>query len=184
MGTTSPESPARPRPAPASHGFSLVELLVVVAVLGVVAVLSTASLGPLQAHFRGRDAATRVAAAATRARVGAWQTGRCHVLTVYDGATPAAVGAPGDRLRLQRYATADCETSTATAGLEDVESVLMPERVTVSQVAGTAPVWRSQGRLRGAQVELRVESGGRQRSIVLAPVGAVCTGDVPAGDCP
>jgi type II secretory pathway pseudopilin PulG len=162
-----------------------VELLVVVAVLGVVATLSAASLTPLQNHFRGRDAATRVAAAATRARVGAWQTGRCHVLTVYNGAAPAGTGMPGDRLLLQRYATSDCDSATAATGAEEVEWVTLPQRVTVRQVTGAAPVWRLQGRLKDAAlVELRVEAGDRQRFVRLAPTGAVCSDDEPSGVCP
>jgi prepilin-type N-terminal cleavage/methylation domain-containing protein len=179
-------SPSRPRRARSAPGFSLVELLVVVAVLGVVAGLSAASLAPLQNHFRGRDAATRVASAATRARAFAWQTGRCHVLTIYNGASAATVGTPGDRLLLERYPTADCQNTPAAGSLQPVEWVLLPERVTVQQVLGTdAPVWRLQGRLKGTQVvDLRVDAGDRQRFIRLALEGAVCTDDEPITGCP
>lgn len=179
-------SPPRPRHARSAPGFSLVELLVAVAVLGVVASLSAASLVPLQNHFRGRDAATRVAAAATRARASAWQTGRCHILTVYNGASAATVGTPGDRLLIQRYPTADCQNTPTAASLQEVEWVLLPERVTVRQVAGAGhPVWRIQGRLKAAQaVDLRVDSGDRQRFIRLALEGLVCTDDEPITGCP
>jgi prepilin-type N-terminal cleavage/methylation domain-containing protein len=174
------------------HGFTMVELLVTVAILGLLTALSVATLGPLRDRYARRQAAELAASAAARAQLLARETGRCHTLEVY---TADASGNPvkvtnigdlGDRLRLQRRTTADCETVPVPTGeLEHVEWVRMPGRVRVRVLAGgTEPEWRPNSRLRQGTTELRFVSTGPELTVRLVAQGPVCVIDNPLEECP
>lgn len=172
------------------RGFTLTEVLVTVALLGMFTGLTLTALGPLNGRFRRRQAAELVAAGAARARLFARDSGRCFHLEVYQDDTPVGTGSPGNRLRLSRRASADCESNATGADLQLVESVPMPSATTVRVEPGVAAVWRPNGRLRDEDVKktparLRVTSGGEDLSILLAVHGPVCVTEEPSSEaCP
>jgi prepilin-type N-terminal cleavage/methylation domain-containing protein len=175
-------------------GFTLIEMLVAVALLGVITALSITALGPLQARYNRRQAADLVASAAARAQLSARETGRCHSLQVYkaDG-TAASIGQWGDRLRLVRRTTADCE-NTNPGEEEVVEWVRMPGRIEVqvpsATPAKTTPEWRPNSRLRQGETELRVMPKlGQPLAIRMMAQGPVCVSELsatlsPVENCP
>jgi prepilin-type N-terminal cleavage/methylation domain-containing protein len=172
-------------------GFTLIEMLVTVALLGLITTLSITALGPLQARYNRRQAADLVASAAARAQLSARETGRCHSLQVYksDG-NPAPSGQWGDRLRLARRTTADCESSIASE-VEDVEWVRMPGRIEIQvPLSKTTPEWRPNSRLRQGETELRVRpKAGQPLAIRMMYQGPVCVSELsatllPVEECP
>ncbi|MFY0525917.1 prepilin-type N-terminal cleavage/methylation domain-containing protein [Archangium gephyra] len=173
-----------------TRGFTITEVLVTVALLGLFTGLTLTALGPLNGRYRRRQAAELVAAGAARARLLARDSGRCFHLEVYQDDTPVSTGSPGNRLRLSRRATADCETPATEADLQLVETVPMPESTTVRVEPGAAAVWRPNGRLHGEDMnktpaKLRVTSGGEDLSILLAVHGPVCVRDELSSEaCP
>lgn len=181
------------RPPPMTRktrGFTLTEVLVTVALLGLFTGLALTALGPLNGRYRRRQAAELVAAGAARARLFARDSGRCLYLEVYQDDTPLPTGSPGNRLHLSRRATADCERPATEADLQPVETVPMPSLTTVRVEPGVEAVWRPTGRLHTEDVKktpakLRVTSGGEELSILLAVHGPVCvTEDLSSEECP
>lgn len=172
------------------HGFTLVELLTIVAILGLFTTLSVAALGPLRDRYNLRQAAELVASAAARAQLSARETGRCHTLQVYtaDAAgnpiAVTAVGSEGDRLRVQRRTTADCGDSAEAAPHEHVEWVRMPGRTRIRVTGTSEPEWRPNSRLRQGATELRVANANEQLAIQLMTPGAVCVSELPLEACP
>lgn len=172
------------------RGFTLIEMLVTVAVLGLLTAMSVTALGPLQARYNRRQAADLVASAAARAQLSARETGRCHGLEVYTADTSgnpipvANIGDPGDRLRLVRRTTADCESELGE--VEFVEWVRMPGKIQVRVQAGmTQPEWRPNSRVRQGETELRVvPSSGQELAIRMMVQGPVCVSELPLEDCP
>ncbi len=175
-------------------GFTLIEMLVTVALLGLITALSVTALGPLQARYNRRQAADLVASAAARAQLSARETGRCHSLEVYKSDTLAAgIGEAGDRLRLARRTTADCEGSNPSE-VETVEWVRMPGRTKVlvpsTPTPKTKPEWRPNSRLRAGETELWVvPTSGPPLAIRMMRQGPVCVSDlsasfVPVEECP
>ena len=183
-------------------GFTLIEMLVTVALLGVITVLSVTALGPLQARYNRRQAADLVASTAARAQLLARETGRCHALQVYRAGVsvsapePVPEGQEGDRLRLVRRTTADCEREPNDTvnpdALEHLEWVRMPGRARVRIQTGsgkTRPEWRPNSRLRVllAEAELRVvPTSGAELAIRMMANGPVCVSErlSPLEDCP
>lgn len=180
-------APPMPR---TKRGFTLTEVLVTVALLGMFTGLTITAIGPLNGRFRRRQAAELVAAGAARARLFARDAGRCFHLEVYQDDTPVSAGSPGNRLRLSRRASADCESAATAADLQLVESVPMPSATTVRVETGVAPVWRPNGRLRDegmtkTPAKLRVTAGGEELSILLAVHGPVCVTEALSSEaCP
>jgi type II secretory pathway pseudopilin PulG len=175
------------------HGFTLVELLTIVAILGLFTTLSVAALGPLRDRYNLRQATELAAAAAARAQLLARESGRCHTLQVYTvdasgNASPKGIGSEGNHLRVQRRTTADCGDSLEASPHEHVEWVRMPGRTRIWVPAGTSePEWRPNSRLREGATELRVaydDKKGEQLVIQLMTPGAVCVSDLPLGACP
>jgi prepilin-type N-terminal cleavage/methylation domain-containing protein len=175
-------------------GFTLIEMLVTVALLGLITALSITALGSLQARYTRRQAADLVASAAARAQLSARETGRCHSLEVYTSDTTAAsIGVAGDRLRLARRTTADCESSNPSE-LETVEWVRMPGKSKVvvpsTPTSKTRPEWRPNSRLRQGETELWViPPSGPPLAIRMMGQGPVCVSDlsatfVPVEACP
>jgi prepilin-type N-terminal cleavage/methylation domain-containing protein len=174
------------------RGFTMVELLVTVALLGVLTALSVATLGPLRDRYNRRQAAELAASAAARAQLLARETGRCHTLEVYTADVSgnpvkvASVGDLGDRLRLQRRTTPDCEGDAVALGeLEHVEWVRMPGSMRVRVQAGnTEPEWRPNSRLRQGTTELRFVAAGPELAVRLMGQGPVCVSEIPLEACP
>ncbi|WP_375770633.1 prepilin-type N-terminal cleavage/methylation domain-containing protein [Archangium gephyra] len=173
-----------------TRGFTLTEVLITVALLGLFTGLTLTALGPLNGRYRRRQAAELVAAGAARARLFARDSGRCFHLEVSQDDTPVSTGSPGNRLRLSRRASADCETPASAADLQLVESVPMPPLTTVRVETGVAAVWRPNGRLRDEDgtrtpAKLRVTSGDGELSILLAVHGPVCVTETLSSEtCP
>jgi type II secretory pathway pseudopilin PulG len=173
------------------HGFTLVELLTIVAILGLFTSLSVAALGPLRDRYNLRQAGELVASAAARAQLQARETGRCHTLQVYTlnaagTAVPVSnLGDEGDRLRVGRRTTADCGDSTEAAPHEEIEWVRMPGRSRVRVTGTSEPEWRPNSRLRKGATELRVWANVNEELVIqlMAP-GAVCVSELPLEVCP
>jgi prepilin-type N-terminal cleavage/methylation domain-containing protein len=181
-------------------GFTLIEMLVTVALLGLITALSVTALGPLQARYNRRQAADLVASTAARAQLLARETGRCHGLEVYEtdaagNAIKVAIGQKGDRLRLIRRTTADCHRDQDDIinpdPLEEVEWVRMPGRMVVRIDATKNPnplEWRPNSRIRkGGESLLWVEpsSGlGPALAIRMMEQGPVCVGESATEVCP
>ncbi|OJT24854.1 hypothetical protein BO221_10630 [Archangium sp. Cb G35] len=180
-------APSMPRK---KRGFTLTEVLVTVALLGLFAGMAVVALGPLNGRYRRRQAAELVAAGAARARLFARDSGRCFHLDVYQDDTPVSTGTPGNRLRLSRRPSADCEHPTPVADLQPVEWISMPSLTTVRVEPGVEAVWRPSGRLHTEDIaktpaKLRVTSGGEELSILLAVHGPVCVREEPSSEvCP
>jgi prepilin-type N-terminal cleavage/methylation domain-containing protein len=165
------------------RGFTLLELMITVAILAVLTTVSVSALGPLRARYNRRQAAELVASAAARMRLEARETGRCHAFQVYNGGTAVALGTPGDRIRLVRLKHADCESTPTSTDLEEVEWVRMPEPARVRVVSGSEVVFRPNGRLLNGNGELRLAAGGRELIVQLRVQGPICINDV-TGPCP
>ncbi|HLM47863.1 MAG TPA: type II secretion system protein [Myxococcaceae bacterium] len=181
-------------------GFTLIEMLVTVALLGVITVLSVTALGPLQARYNRRQAADLVASTAARAQLLARETGRCHGLEIHDeiGGVVSKVTIPGntgDRLRLVRRTTADCHRdlidTTNPDPVEPVEWVRMPGRMVVSVDTGknVEPLeWRPNSRIRkGGETVLVValKTDPSQRLLIrMMEQGPVCVSDSATEVCP
>jgi prepilin-type N-terminal cleavage/methylation domain-containing protein len=180
-----------------SRGFTLIELMVTVAILGLLTALSVTALGPLRDRYNRRQAAELVASAAARAQLSARETGRCHALEVYGpdisgNIVPRARGMLGDRLRLVRRTTADCESSLGEVEL--VEWVRMPGKMQVALASTVAPVpplpapeWRPNSRIReNKDTELRVVAPTNEQLVIRMMVqGPVCVSESnPLENCP
>lgn len=173
------------------HGFTLVELLTIVAILGLFTSLSVAALGPLRDRYNLRQAGELVASAAARAQLQARETGRCHTLQVYTvnaSGNPVQVtnlGAEGDRLRVARRTTADCGDSLEAGPHEEIEWVRMPGRSRIRVTGTSEPEWRPNSRLRQGATEFRVRANANEElAIQLMAPGAVCVSELPLEACP
>jgi prepilin-type N-terminal cleavage/methylation domain-containing protein len=176
------------------RGFSLLELMTTLAIFGLVATLSIASLGPLKDRYSHQMAVEVVTGAIARAQLMARESGRCHAVQVYARAgTPRAINTTGERVAILRRATANCGdggTSSPTTDLVLVESVLLPETNTLKLVYTAAPdatevEVRPNGRQRKEAKALLQVLGRRQTtSVVMAPMGVICVFDGAVGACP
>ncbi|HET9580912.1 MAG TPA: GspH/FimT family pseudopilin [Usitatibacter sp.] len=77
-------SPGRPRSARRGGGFTLIEVLVVVAIAGVIVAVAAVNLFPSDVQIARREAA-EVALAVEHARDAAWFGGRPTAVTLADG---------------------------------------------------------------------------------------------------
>ncbi|MBN1205433.1 MAG: prepilin-type N-terminal cleavage/methylation domain-containing protein [Myxococcaceae bacterium] len=167
------------------RGYTLMELMVTVALLALMSALTAAGLQPLQASFRLRRAADATAQLLVRARQRAVETGRCHHVERLEDGLPVGSDAPGDMLRVSRRRDADCESPVDPLALVEVERVTLPDRMRVSQEGSGSLVFRPNGRTwDGASWRFRVGSGEDARFVVAAPHGPVCALDGSEGGCP
>lgn len=150
-----------------ARAFTMMEMMVVVAIIGIVAAIAVPNLMPVVDRMRLAAAGEHVAAFFDRARRLAYNEGRCYRVT------PS-----GNGLALQRLAHADCWTTTAltNANWETAEATLKPETAGITYTFEIAPasgthvvansiIFRPNGRVRGDRDLDITDDGGR---VVLA----------------
>ena len=141
--------PRRRRRPP--HGFTLIEMMIVVSIVGVIAAIAVPNLAPVLDRSRMFAKAEEVAALLDRARLLAYNEGRCH-----------RVRMNGSNLELQRLSHADCWTtgSLADANWETALATLQPSLsgltfdidvvpTSGAEVVSGSIIFRPNGRLRG-----------------------------------
>jgi prepilin-type N-terminal cleavage/methylation domain-containing protein len=167
------------------RGYTLMELMVTVALLALMSAMTATGLQPLLASFRLRQATDAAAQVLVRARQRAVQTGRCHQVEVLSDGLPVASDTPGDSLRISRRRDADCESVAGPLALIEVERITLPERMQVRQERAGALVFRPTGRTwDAASWRFKVGREGEPRIVVAAPNGPVCTLEDATGSCP
>src|SRR5262245_55697779 len=97
------------RTAPA-RGMTLIELMVVVALLAVLAAISASALGPMVDRYRQTAATEAVAQLVALVRVEARQQTRCYRMQILAAGAPVPPGTPGDTVSVARRKDADCQT--------------------------------------------------------------------------
>src|SRR6185436_12352920 len=103
------------------RGYTLMELMVTVALLAIMSAMTAVGLGPLQMRYRVRKAVDVTAQLLVRTRLRAIETGRCHQIEVLADGIPVGAGTPGDGLRVSRRRDADCESRPDPLALVEVE---------------------------------------------------------------
>jgi Tfp pilus assembly protein FimT len=167
------------------RGFTLMELMVTVALLMLMSAMVAIGLQPLQARFRLRLATDATAQLLVRARQRAVETGRCHHVEVLASGTPVEPGAAGDTLRVSRRRDADCESPVDPITLVEVERVPLPERMAVRQEKSGSLVFRPNGRTwDNASWRFSVGPEDAPRAVVAAPLGPVCALESLEEACP
>jgi prepilin-type N-terminal cleavage/methylation domain-containing protein len=174
-----------------ARGYTLVELMTVVAILAVLAAMSAAAIGPMVQRLRVSQATAVATAALALARAQARASLRCaevDVATPVPGTpasalAPAAPGAAGTLLRVWRWNDLTCAGGHAHATL--VQSFPVPAQM---GVALGAPALRFLGNGRAAApVSVAVDAlGGSSRpdAVVVTPVGVICAFAGAPGACP
>lgn len=167
----------------------MLELMVTVAILAILAALSSTALGPLVTRYRQLEAQHQAAQLVSQARAAARKRGRCYRVQVLAAGAPVAPGVPGDALRLVRRADADCET-TAPVLQTDLRypDVTMPRGVAVLVPLGSSP---PEFRPSGYTQDLNDTSlllgtaASPERLVTILHNGPVCTSQAAApGPCP
>lgn len=169
------------------RGYTLLELMTVVALLMILSALSVTGLQPLVTRFRRQEAVEATAQFLVRARQRAMETGRCHLVEVVEAAVPVPLAVPlgdeGNGLRMLSRTDADCVSAPVPAALREVESVTLAERSRVRPVTADPIVFMPNGRIQGG-FTVRLMVGLEERDEVRAlPHGPVCVME-PGGGCP
>lgn len=169
--------------------MTLIELMVVVAILAVLATISATALGPMVGRYRQMAAAEAVAQLVALARVEARQQTRCYQVQVLAGGFPVAPGTPGDAVRVVRRADADCE-AVAPPLQPDLRftDVQLPRGTeALVPVTSAVPEFRPNGYTQNGQdTEILVGPAGAPAArIAIRFFGPICTGTVnPQQACP
>lgn len=170
------------------RGFTLLELLVSVAVLMTLTTVAAVSLGPLSTRYRTQQATELVAQAVVDARALARSYGRCVHLEVASSAGAAvAVGSWGEAVRIQRRNSADCESAHAPADLDLVDTIPLPAGIQVQVPTGQQElIWRPGGYTKtGADTQLQVGTAPFGSLVVVKGFGPSCLFSIGApGACP
>ena len=169
------------------RGFTLLELMTTLAIFGLVATLSIASLGPLRDRYNHQHAVQMVSGAIVRAQLLARESGRCHSVEVVDDDGVTNTTAFKQRLRIQRRSTANCDGATASTFVE-VESLRLPHGTAFKiDTANGVMELRPNGRQKSGTSVLVVVRGRATPSelnIVAAKQGRVCVDVANLGACP
>lgn len=139
------------------HGYSLIETMVVVAILGVMAAIAVPDLTPLLQKVKQNAAAGEAIQFVDRARRMAVNEGRCY-----------RVRLDGDALVIERRSHGDCVNvgGSADTGWDAAVATLRPSApgigfaiATLDTAPGSVLIFRPSGRLRG-DGDLRVSDDG------------------------
>lgn len=163
------------------RGMTLIEMLVVVAVLGILAAIATPNLAPLARRGKLRATTEEVAAFLDDARMRAATQGRCFRVRVI-----------GDALAVERRDSVDCVNLAAdgwegAARLKQIAGVTLAVESVPSVPADEQLVFRPNSRLRGdgtrtateygARIIISSVGGGPERGVVVVTRhGRVCSG--------
>ncbi|HVG62027.1 MAG TPA: prepilin-type N-terminal cleavage/methylation domain-containing protein [Hyalangium sp.] len=167
------------------RGYTLMELMVTVALLAIMSAMTAVGLGPLHMRYRVRKAVDVTAQLLVRTRLRAIETSRCHQVEILADGIPVSAGSPGDALRVSRRRDADCESRPDPLALVEVERVTLPERMQVRLKGSEVLVFRPTGRTGdNAPRRFLVGREGELRGVVAAPNGPVCALEREEEDCP
>jgi prepilin-type N-terminal cleavage/methylation domain-containing protein len=167
------------------RGYTLMELMVTVALLAMMSAMTAVGLGPLQARYRLRKAVDATAQLLVRTRLRAVEIGRCHQVEVLADGIPVSAGVPGDALRVSRRRDADCESRADPLAFVEVERLSFAEPIQVRLEDMSPLVFRPTGRTwDNASRRLQVGRGGIVRVVMAAPNGPVCVLEDESGGCP
>ena len=169
--------------ARSAKGTTLIEAMVVVAILGVIAALAVPRLLPLVRDTEGRTDAETIASFLDGAHRRAIAEGRCFRVRVV-----------ANQLVLERRSGGDCVNLAADSWSGTLEHVGAARGTTVAidvLPAGAAEIiFRPSGRLRGngdlivandaARVKLTRTDVLRTRSVLVTPAGRICSFAHPA----
>jgi prepilin-type N-terminal cleavage/methylation domain-containing protein len=177
------------------RGFTLLEVLVVLAVVAAMASLALFASGPTVERFRQREALELAAQLVTEAQVRARATGRCHRVVVHLAGAVTPAGRPGDALALEVRPDADCAAPPDEVTWRRLAYEPLPAGVQGFNVDDGRFTWtevQPNGRLRQAPSG-QAPSGGLAFAIsavpdallVTAPQGVTClTGRSAPEPCP
>jgi prepilin-type N-terminal cleavage/methylation domain-containing protein len=174
---------------PTARGMTLIELMVVVAILAILAAISATALGPMVGRYRQMVAAEAVAQIVSQARVEARQQGRCYRVQVTAAGTPVAPGTPGDAMHVVRRDSADCQTSTPTLVADArFSDVRLPQGIqALVPSTFTEPEFRPNGYTQD-QLDTEVQvgpAGAPNTRITIRSYGPICAGPItPVQPCP
>jgi prepilin-type N-terminal cleavage/methylation domain-containing protein len=167
------------------RGYTLMELMVTVALLAIMSAMTAVGLQPLQARYRLRKATDATAQLLVRARLRAVETGRCHQVEILADGIPVGSDTPGDALRVSRRRDVDCESPANPLAFVEVERLTLPDRMQVRLEGSRTLVFRPTGRTwDNAPQRFRVGREDSLRVVMAAPNGPVCTLEDEAGGCP
>jgi prepilin-type N-terminal cleavage/methylation domain-containing protein len=167
------------------RGYTLMELMVTVALLAMMSAMTAVGLRPLQERYRLRRAADATAQLLVRARLRAVETGRCHQVEILADGIPVNPGTSGDALRISRRRDVDCESPANPLAFVEVERITLPERMQVRQEGSGPLVFRATGRIwDNSARQFQVGRQGDLRVVMAAPHGPVCVLEDEAGGCP
>jgi prepilin-type N-terminal cleavage/methylation domain-containing protein len=167
------------------RGYTLMELMVTVALLAMMSAMTAVGLGPLQARYRLRKAVDATTQLLVRTRLRAVETGRCHQVEILADGIPVSAGTPGDSLRVSRRRDADCESRADPLAFIEVERLSFPERIEVRLEDTNPLVFRPTGRTwDNAPRRLQVSRAGALRIVEAAPIGPVCALEHELEACP
>lgn len=167
------------------RGYTLMELMVTVALLALMSAMTAVGLQPLQTRFRLRKAADATTQVLVRARQRAVETGRCHQVEVLSDGIPVRAGTPGDALKVSRRRDADCESPPDPLALVEVERISLPEHTQVLQEHSDTLVFRPTGRTWDGEVRrFQVGNSESPRIVVVTANGPVCLLEDKEDRCP
>lgn len=175
--------------SPPARGMTLLELMVVMAIIGVMAAISATALGPVVQRYRQSAAVESVAQVVALARVEARQQTRCYQVQLLSAGLPVAPGVDGDTVRVVRRVDADCEDPApplaADARFTDVR--LPRGVVALVPLGSSAPEFRPNGYTQdGLDTEIQLGPAGAPAArISIRSFGPVCAGPfAPPRPCP
>lgn len=175
------------------RGMTIVELVIVVALLAVLSTLALVAAQPMANTYHQRDAVELASQLVTEAQVRARSTGRCHRVVAHVAGTVAAAGTPGTSLALEARPTADCEAAPGAVTWTVLEETVLPSQVTAQNVDDGTWTWselRPNGRVRlnaGVGLGALVVSAPNlpDRLLLTVNQGVTCVTDRAApGACP
>jgi len=175
---------------PPARGMTLIELMVVVAILAILAAISATAMGPMVARYRQMVSSEAVAQIVSQARVEARQQGRCYRVQVTAAGVPVAPGTPGDALHVVRRDSADCQNPTPVLVADTrFSDVRLPQGIQ-ALVPGTStePEFRPNGYTQnGLDTEIQVGPAGAPTTrVTIRSYGPICASStaIVAPPCP